>query len=42
VRAHEPYVTGETLAVALHYDGAEGGESTKIEGRELIIGLERP
>ena len=41
VRAHEPYVTGETLAVALHYDGAEAGESARIEGRELLIGLER-
>jgi isoleucyl-tRNA synthetase len=42
VRAHEPYVTGETLAVALTYDGAEDGESARIEGRELLIGLERP
>ena len=41
VRAHEPYVTGETLAVALHYDGAEAEESARIEGRELLIGLER-
>ena len=41
VRAHEPYVTGETLAVALHYDGAEAGAPARIEGRELLIGLER-
>ena len=39
-RAHEPYVTGETLATALAYDGA-GGEPTEIEGRELRIGVER-
>jgi isoleucyl-tRNA synthetase len=41
VRAHEPYVTGETLAVTLRYDGSEGGEAASIEGRELLIGLER-
>jgi len=27
--------------VALHYDGAKAGESARIEGRELLIGLER-
>jgi len=41
VRAHESYVTGETLAVDLRYDGAEAGDAAQIEGRELRIGLER-
>jgi isoleucyl-tRNA synthetase len=40
-RAHEPYVAGETLATALSYDGAEVGERTEIEGRELLIAVER-
>jgi isoleucyl-tRNA synthetase len=35
-RAHEEYVTGETLATALSYDGA-GGEPATIDGRELRI-----
>jgi isoleucyl-tRNA synthetase len=39
-RAHEEYVTGETLATALSYDGADG-EPTEIEGRELRIGVRR-
>jgi len=41
VRAHEEYVTGETLATALHYDGAEAGEATSIDGRDLRIRVER-
>jgi isoleucyl-tRNA synthetase len=39
VRAHEPYVTGETLATALSYDG--GSATAQIEGRELAIGVAR-
>jgi isoleucyl-tRNA synthetase len=39
VREHEAYVTGEVLATSVAYDGA--GEPTEIEGRELLIGLER-
>jgi isoleucyl-tRNA synthetase len=39
-RAHEEYVTGETLATALSYDGA-GGEPATIEGRELRISVQR-
>ena len=39
-RAHEPYVTGETLATSVSYDGAGDGAAT-IEGRELQIGVER-
>jgi isoleucyl-tRNA synthetase len=34
-REHEPYVTGETLAVSVSYDG--GGETATIEGRPLHI-----
>jgi isoleucyl-tRNA synthetase len=42
VRAHEPYVTGETLAVSLSYDGAvPSAEAALIEGRELLIAVER-
>jgi isoleucyl-tRNA synthetase len=42
VRAHEPYVTGETLATSLSFDGAGAGEhSADIEGRALAIGVQR-
>ena len=40
-RAHEGYVSGETLATSLGFDGAEGGESATIDGRELRIGVSR-
>jgi isoleucyl-tRNA synthetase len=42
-RAHEPYVAGETLAVAVTYDGAgvADGEAASIEGRPLVIVVER-
>ncbi|MEA2471902.1 MAG: isoleucyl-tRNA synthetase, partial [Thermoleophilaceae bacterium] len=40
VRAHEDYVTGETLAVSLSYDGAAGDAAT-IEGQELLIKVAR-
>jgi isoleucyl-tRNA synthetase len=40
-RAHEDYVTGETLAVSISYDGAEAGAAATIEGRELRISVER-
>jgi len=39
VRAHEKYVTGETLATSLVYDGA--GEAATIEGLPLMIAVER-
>src|SRR5436190_10153912 len=39
VRANEAYVTGETLATSLSYDGASGGETTAIEGRPLTIAV---
>jgi len=47
VRAHEGYVTGETLATSLELDGGagddcgDGAARAQIEGRELVIGLER-
>ncbi len=45
VRAHEGYVTAETLAVELAYagtgPGAVTGHSAQIEGREIAIGLVR-
>jgi isoleucyl-tRNA synthetase len=40
-RGHEPYVTGETLATSIDYDGAEAGEAVTVDGRELFIGVER-
>ena len=41
VRAHEDYIAGEVLATSVAYDGADGGEAARIDGRELRIGLER-
>ena len=42
-QAHEAYVTGETLAVEVAYDGSDGEQSERleIEGRELLIAVER-
>jgi isoleucyl-tRNA synthetase len=40
-RAHEGYVTSETLAVELVYDGAGAGTRTEVEGLELVVGVER-
>ena len=40
-RAHQDYVAGETLATALDYNQAEAGERAEIEGRELLIAVER-
>jgi isoleucyl-tRNA synthetase len=37
VRAHSDYVTGETLATSMSFDG--GGEPVVVDGRELRIGL---
>jgi hypothetical protein len=34
-------VAGETLATTLTYDGAQRGERATIDGRELLIGVER-
>ncbi|NLT04747.1 MAG: isoleucine--tRNA ligase [Solirubrobacterales bacterium] len=42
VRAHEAYVTGETLATSLELGGAGGGAAAaEIEGRALSIGVAR-
>ena len=41
VRAHEGYVTGETLATSLDLDDAAGGRPATIEGRELSIAVGR-
>jgi isoleucyl-tRNA synthetase len=38
-RAHEDYLSGETLATAVSYDG--GGTPARIEGRELLVSVER-
>ena len=40
VRAHEGYVSAETLATSLDLDAADGEPAT-IEGRELRIGVEK-
>ena len=40
-RAHEDYVSGETLAISISYDGAAAGEPASIEGRELHIAVQR-
>jgi len=40
-RAHEEYVAGETLATSVVYDGADGGASADIEGRRLLISVNR-
>ena len=40
VRAHESYVSAETLATSLETDGADG-EPVSIEGRELSISVEK-
>jgi isoleucyl-tRNA synthetase len=39
-RAFEEYLAGETLAVAVDYDGAADGEAT-VKGRPLQIGVRR-
>ncbi|MGZ4200670.1 MAG: DUF5915 domain-containing protein, partial [Thermoleophilaceae bacterium] len=41
VRAHEEYVTGETLATSLSYDGAGTEAGATIEGVSLAIRLDR-
>jgi isoleucyl-tRNA synthetase len=40
-RAHEDYVTGETLAVSISYNGAGAVSEARIDGRELRIAVER-
>jgi isoleucyl-tRNA synthetase len=40
-RSHERYLAGETLAVAVSYDGAAGGSEVVVKGRPLQIALRR-
>jgi isoleucyl-tRNA synthetase len=40
-RAHQEYVAGETLAVAVSYDTAAGGTEVTVKGRPLRIALKR-
>ena len=40
-RAHEDYVTGETLATSVGYDLDGAGEAASIDGRELRISVAR-
>ncbi len=40
-RDHEPYVTRETLATAVAYDGAQNGHNVKIDGLGLSISVSR-
>ena len=40
-REHEAYVTGETLATSVAYDGADGATEVAIEGRTLAIAVAR-
>jgi isoleucyl-tRNA synthetase len=40
-RAFEPYLAGETLAVAVGYDGASAGEEATVKGRPLKIAVRR-
>jgi isoleucyl-tRNA synthetase len=42
-RAHEPYLAGETLAVAVEYDGEGGGDGERatVDGRPLTIAVRK-
>ncbi len=40
-RAHEAYVSGETLAVSVSYSADGGPARATIDGKELLIGLSR-
>ena len=40
-REHEPYVTGETLATAVAYDGTQNGHAVEIDGLALHIAVAR-
>ncbi|HEX8754157.1 MAG TPA: isoleucine--tRNA ligase [Solirubrobacterales bacterium] len=40
-RAHQDYLSGEVLATAVAYDGADAGAAAKIDGRELRIAVSR-
>jgi isoleucyl-tRNA synthetase len=40
-RAHQDYLSGETLATTVSYDGADGDPTASIDGLELRIVVER-
>jgi isoleucyl-tRNA synthetase len=40
-RKHEVYLSGEVLAVEVHYDGNGQGDIARIDGRELCISVAR-
>jgi isoleucyl-tRNA synthetase len=40
-RAHEQYVAGETLATSVAYDAEGAGEAVTVDGRNLVIAVER-
>jgi isoleucyl-tRNA synthetase len=40
-RAHESYIAAEVLAKSVTYDGAEPDRLARIDGRELLIAVER-
>jgi isoleucyl-tRNA synthetase len=40
-RSHESYVAGETLAVQVNYDAADGGQPVRVDGRELRVAVAR-
>jgi isoleucyl-tRNA synthetase len=40
-REYEQYLAGETLAVAVSYDGASAGEEATVKGRPLHIAVKR-
>ena len=41
-REHQAYLAGEVLATSVAYDGADGGATATIDGRELSIGVAAP
>src|SRR5688572_22414302 len=38
-RAHESYVSGETLATSISFDADGGGARATVDGRELVIAV---
>ncbi|HEU4707183.1 MAG TPA: isoleucine--tRNA ligase [Solirubrobacterales bacterium] len=40
-QAHQDYLAGEVLATSVAYDGTTNGAPTKIDGRDLSIGVSR-
>jgi len=40
-RAHESYLSGETLATSVGYDDADRGTETTVDGRSLRISVTR-